>query len=146
MCVHAQLLSHVRLFGTPWTVARSAPLYMEYSRQEYWSGLSFPTPGDLPNPETEPVSLVSPVLAGRFFTTEQQGDPTEWSTKTKFSDTQTSAAKGSYSEGLIVTFQLDSHCPTKAVFVLQIQTEISILLLSQTQILIKLFPNFPITL
>ena len=146
MCVHAQLLSHVRLFGTPWTVARPAPLYMEFSRQEYWSGLSFPTPGDLPNPETEPVSLVSPVLAGRFLTTEQQGGPTERPTKTKFSDTQTSAAKGSYSEGLVVTFQLDSHCPTKAVFVLQIQTEISILLLSQTQILIKLFPNFPITL
>ena len=53
---------------TPWTIARWAPLCMEFSRQEYWSGLPFPTPGDLPNPETEPMSLVSPVLAGRFFT------------------------------------------------------------------------------
>ena len=41
---------------------------LPHSRQEYWSGLRFPTPGDLPNPETEPMSLVSPVLAGRFFT------------------------------------------------------------------------------
>ena len=53
---------------TPWTIARWAPLCMEFSRQEYWSGLPFPTPGDLPNPEIEPMSVVSPVLAGRFFT------------------------------------------------------------------------------
>ena len=45
-----------------------APLYMEYSRQEYWNGLPFPTPGDLPNPEIEPASLKSPALAGGFFT------------------------------------------------------------------------------
>ncbi|ELR57767.1 hypothetical protein M91_04040, partial [Bos mutus] len=45
-----------------------APLSMEYSRQEYWNGLPFPTPGDLPNPEIEPASLKSPTLAGRFFT------------------------------------------------------------------------------
>ena len=43
-------LSHARLFATPWTVARQAPLSMEFSRQEYWSGLPFPSPGDLPNP------------------------------------------------------------------------------------------------
>ena len=42
---------------------------MEFSRQEYWGGLPFPTPGDLPNPGIEPTSLVSPALAGRFFTT-----------------------------------------------------------------------------
>ena len=42
---------------------------MGFSRQEYWSGLTFPSPGDLPNPGIEPVSLVSPALAGRFFTT-----------------------------------------------------------------------------
>ena len=45
---------------------------MEFSRQEYWSGLPFPFPGDLPNPEIEPVS---PALAGRFFTTEPLGKP-----------------------------------------------------------------------
>ena len=46
----AQSLSHVQLFGTPWTVTHQAPLSMEFFRQEYWSELSFPTPGDLPNP------------------------------------------------------------------------------------------------
>ena len=48
--------SHVRLFVTPWTVARQAPLSMEFSGQEYWSGLSFPSPGDLPDPGIEPGS------------------------------------------------------------------------------------------
>ena len=61
--------SRVQLFVTPWTVARQAPLSMEFSRQEYWSGLPCPPPGDLPNPGTEPVSLMSPALAGGFFTT-----------------------------------------------------------------------------
>ena len=57
------------LFVTPWTVARQAPLSMEFSRQEYWSGLPCPRPGDLPNPGIEPMSLLSPALAGGFFTT-----------------------------------------------------------------------------
>ena len=47
-------LSHVRLFVTPWTVAYQAPLPIEFSRQEYWSGLPFPSPGDLPDPGNEP--------------------------------------------------------------------------------------------
>ena len=55
---------------TPWTVAGQAPLPMEFPRQEYWSGLPFPSPGDLSKPGIEPVSLTSPALAGRFFTTE----------------------------------------------------------------------------
>ena len=54
---------------TPWTVACWAPLSMEFSRQEYWSELPLPTPGDLPNPGIEPASLTSPALAGRFLTT-----------------------------------------------------------------------------
>ena len=66
VCVHA--LSHVWLVATPWTVALQVPLSMEFSRQEYWSELSFPTPGDLPDPGIQYVSLVSPALAGRFFT------------------------------------------------------------------------------
>ena len=49
-------LSRVRLFVTPWTVAYQAPLSMGFSRQEYWSGLPFPSPGDLPNPGIEPGS------------------------------------------------------------------------------------------
>ena len=52
----------------PWTIAHQAPLSMEFSQQESWSGLLFPSPGDLPDPGTEPASLVSPALAGRFFT------------------------------------------------------------------------------
>ena len=63
------VLSHDRLFATPWTTASQASLPMGFSRQEYWSGLPFPTPGDLPNPEIKLTSLMSPVSAGRFFTT-----------------------------------------------------------------------------
>ena len=55
--------------GEVWTETHQAPLSMEFSRQEFWSGLPFPTLGDLPNPGIEPVSLVSPALAGGFFTT-----------------------------------------------------------------------------
>ena len=57
------------ILASPWTVACQAPLSMEFSMQEYWSGLPFPIPGDLPNPGIEPTSLVSPALAGRFSTT-----------------------------------------------------------------------------
>ena len=57
---------------TPWTVARQVPLSIEFSRQEYWSGLPFPPPRDLPKPEIE---LASPALAGRFFTDEPLGKP-----------------------------------------------------------------------
>ena len=60
--------SHVRLFATLWTVARQAPLSMGFSRQDYWSGLPFPSQGDLPNPGIKPTSLLSPALAGGFFT------------------------------------------------------------------------------
>ena len=55
MCV--QSLSSVRLFVTPWTVARHAPLSMRFSGQEYWSGLPYPPSGDIPNPEIKPGSL-----------------------------------------------------------------------------------------
>ena len=66
--MHAHLLSHVQLFATPWTATYDAPLLMKFSRQEYWSGLPFPTPGDLPNPGIEPMSPVSPILAAGFCT------------------------------------------------------------------------------
>ena len=56
--VKVKSLSRVRLFATPWTVAYQAPLSMGFSRQEYWSGLPFPSPGDLPNPGIEPGSPV----------------------------------------------------------------------------------------
>ena len=54
---------------TPQAVAHKAPLSVGFSRQEYWSGLPCPPPGDLPDPGIEPASLASPALAGRFFTT-----------------------------------------------------------------------------
>ena len=72
---NAQLLSCVRLFATPWTVARQAPLSMGLSWQEYWSGLPFPPPGDLPDPKIVQVSPVAPALAGGFFTTEPPAKP-----------------------------------------------------------------------
>ena len=53
-------------FTTPWSVARQAPLSTGFLRQDYWSGLPFPSPGDLPDPGIKPGS---PALAGRFFTT-----------------------------------------------------------------------------
>ena len=56
-------------FVITWTVAHQAPLSMGFSRQEYWSGLPFPPPEDIPNSGMEPQSLVSPALAGGFFTT-----------------------------------------------------------------------------
>ena len=65
MCV--QLLSCVQLFVVQWTVAHGDPLSMEFSSQEYWSGLSFSSAGDLANPEIEPTSPMSPALAGRLF-------------------------------------------------------------------------------
>ena len=64
-----QSLSNVWLFEAPWTVAHQAPLSMGFPRQEYWSGLPFPTPGDLSDPGIQPVSLRSSELAGGFFTT-----------------------------------------------------------------------------
>ena len=61
--------SCVWLFVTPWTIDLQASLSMEFSKQEYWSRLPFPSPRDLPDPGIEPKSPVSPVLAGGFFTT-----------------------------------------------------------------------------
>jgi len=76
---YACVLSCVWLFATPWTVACQTPLSMKFSRQEYWSGLPFPAPGDLPNPEVEPASLESPALAGRFFTAALPRKTVYWS-------------------------------------------------------------------
>ena len=75
VCVCAQSLSHVQLFGPPWTPTHQTPLSMEFSRQEYWNGLPFPTPGDLPDPGMKPLSLMSPALASGFFITAPPGKP-----------------------------------------------------------------------
>ena len=66
MCV----LSHAQVFAASWTVAQQAPLSMELSRQEYWSGLPFPSPGDLPDSGIEPASLASPAHT-KHLTTPQ---------------------------------------------------------------------------
>ena len=65
----------VRLFVTPWTVARQALPFMGLFRKEYWNGLPFPPPGDLPNAGIEHKALESSALAGGFFTIEPPGKP-----------------------------------------------------------------------
>ena len=67
-----KLLSHVRLFVTPWTVAYQASPSMGFSRQEYWSGLPFPSPGDLPDPGIEPRS---PTMQADALPSEPPGEP-----------------------------------------------------------------------
>ena len=64
--------SRVRLFGTPWTIVRQAPLSMEFIRQEFWSGLPLPSPGDLPDPGIE---LGSPTLQENSLPSEPPGKP-----------------------------------------------------------------------
>ena len=70
--VKVKLLSCVRLFATPWTVAYQTSLSMGFSRQEYWRGLPFPSPGDLPDPGIEPRS---PALQADALTSEPPGKP-----------------------------------------------------------------------
>ena len=68
--------SPVQLFATLWTVAHQAPLFMGFSRQEYWSGLPFPPPGDLPNQAIKLMTPMPPALPGRFFTTRAAWEDT----------------------------------------------------------------------
>ena len=75
--------SCIQLFVTLWIIACWPPLSMGFPRQEYWSGLPCFSPGDLPNSRTEPVSFMSPALAGRFFTTSDT-----WEAHMKFGNTQ----------------------------------------------------------
>ena len=77
MC--AKSLSHVLPFAAPWTVAHKAPLSVKFSEQEYWNGLPFPTPRDLPYPEIKTVSLASPASVGEFFTTRATWDDPKYS-------------------------------------------------------------------
>ena len=78
MCV-IHCFSHVCLFATLYTIARQSLLSIGFSRQEYWGGLPRPPPGDLPHPGIKPVSLMSPELAGVFFTTRATWEaPLNW--------------------------------------------------------------------
>ena len=70
---------------TPWTIAHQVPLSMVFSKQEYWNGLPFLFPGDLPNPGIKLMSLASPTLAGGFFITEPPGKPS-WCYSKRFTD------------------------------------------------------------
>ena len=77
VCVCVCVFSCVQLFVTLWMVGHQAPLFMRFSRQEYWSGLPFLSPVDLPDPGIELVSLQNPVCLGKFFTTVPPGKPME---------------------------------------------------------------------
>ena len=77
VCVYAQLLSHVQLFGDTWIVTLKVCISIGFHRQKYWNGLPFPSPGDLPHPGIEPSSPAYPALAGRFFTIEPPRKPME---------------------------------------------------------------------
>ena len=83
------MLSHIWLFATPWPVAYQAPPSMGFPRQEYWGGLPFLSPKDLPNPGIEPVSPIAPALADRFFTTEPPGKPLKAQADVKYRDCYT---------------------------------------------------------
>ena len=71
MKVKVKSLSRIQLFATPWTVTHQAPPSMGFSRQEYWNGLPFPSPGDLPDPGIEPRS---PTLQADIVTSEPSGN------------------------------------------------------------------------
>ena len=73
--LHAQLLQSCRLFATLWTVVCQAPLFMGFPRQEYWSGVPFPPPGDLPDPAIKPASPVSPAFQEDSLPTEPPRKP-----------------------------------------------------------------------
>ena len=75
--------SHVQLFGTLGTVARQAPLSMEFSRQEYWGGFSFPSPGDLPDLGIKPTSPVAPALQVDSFLLSSRGNMAQPNQNTK---------------------------------------------------------------
>ena len=71
-CCYCLVVKLYLILATPWAVACQVPLSMGFPRQEYWRGLPFASPGDLPNPRMSPVS---PALAGGFFTVEPPGKP-----------------------------------------------------------------------
>ena len=77
-CCCCLVAKSIELFATPWTIVCQAPLSVGFPRQEYWSGLPFPLSWDHPDPGIEPSSLMSPALAGRFFTTEWPGKPSNF--------------------------------------------------------------------
>ena len=113
-------LSHVRLSATPWTVAYQAPPSMGFSRQEYWSALPFPSPGDLPNPGIEPGS---PALEADALISEPPGKPcflvdhiNMWNTIYEIN----SQVRIKY---LILNFRIGGHFLITSLFVLYVRSE-----------------------
>ena len=100
--VYAQLLSCVWLFAIPWTVAHQASLSMEFSRQEYWSGLPFLPPGNIPDPGIKHTSPVSPSLAGRFlYYCAIWVSPCEWTCNKQMGEIKRDSSLGS-AQGIAV--------------------------------------------
>ena len=85
---HAKSLQSCPTPCSLWAIAHQSPLSMGFSRQEYWNGLPFPTPGHLPDPGVKPVSLTSPVLADKFFTTSTTWEAPIFTLQFDFKDLQ----------------------------------------------------------
>ena len=106
------LLSLLFVFSCPvmseWTIACQASLFMGFPREDYWSGVPFPSPGDLPDPEIEPVS---PALAGRFFTTEPPG---KVFSLCKFPGKQLQTRKGTLQNRLAIFLRISYQLGTVA--------------------------------
>ena len=109
----AKLLQSYLLFAILWNLAYQTPLSLGLSRQEYWSWLPFPLPGDLPNPWIKPTSPVSPALVGRFFTTETLGKPYIYIINHNITGATTSkVAMNMYIQVFMCTFSfLQGKCP-----------------------------------
>ena len=109
MCVcdvYVQLLSHVRLFVTPWTVGPQAPLSLGFSWHEYWSGLPFLPPGDFPYPRIESVSPASPALQTDSLPLSHQGSATA-ELRVFYQVTWETSTQACYSENLILYLPRD---------------------------------------
>ena len=103
--------SGVQLSATPWTVAHQAPLSMRFSRQEHWSGLPCPPPGDLPDQGIKPKSLVSPALIGGFFITS-----TTWETQLQKTGVQIMVQRKPSVNGFIISWVFETQLLVTILF------------------------------
>ena len=93
------MISHMKMFVIPWTVAHQTPLSIRLSRQKYWSRLPFPPPEDLPYLGIKPVSLASPALAGRLLTIASPGKKHIKKQRHKFADNSSYSQSYGFSSG-----------------------------------------------
>ena len=131
----ACMLSHVWLFAIPWTVAHLAPLSMGFFRQEHWSGLPFPSPGDLPDSGIKPTSHVSPALQADSLDTKPPGKP-------PFAVTHTTNILSFSVAGLVMPFDVNVFWWTEVLDFIVVQL-ISLLCLMPVSwvLIIKSFPT-----